>query len=624
MNRRNSLSPRFATRRVVAGALVLAASLSGIKNGSAEDIENHIAHGPILGRLSDHGIGVWARTARPGVFAVRYGLAADKLDKLSVVVTTKVEHDNTGWVHIVGLKSDTKYYYKLVMPNFSDKLGRGGSFRTLPNPKQCMDPKLNPKGLFNFSFEFACGNNQNPTHSLGPALPTFRTMLDSLKDKIHFAILNGDWLYETQRSYKPEQWLSQVGLSQVNTPHTVKVAPTIVGVWQNYKHFLDQGQNLNNWHREIPSFFTYDDHEILNDVWGAGTPGLRDRRAVFRDIGVRAWYDYLGWSNPTAFPQRVQFGFGKMRSGSDVLVDESTDFTKLDLKQSSNLHVHWGTDTAGVNDNDLDGVGGIKNAGVYDIVKVLDKHRVRISPAAKEDDTVSYSIGRRSYFKMRISNCDFFVTDTRGQRQMHDTRQPDKPGLSMLGPVQRDWLINGMKNSDADFIFVVSSVNFMVPHVGGGKVRGTNKDDAWTVFFDEREKLINFWDSLKQPVFILTGDLHNSFVIKITDNVWEFASGPHNSRNHWASDEGARPANGNFKYGPREVKIRWSTFCLTDIPRPNLEMPSYCVVRLNNCFNNPQEIGGKRMVAFPIPQVIFQYFNGKTGELRYAESILAR
>ena len=59
---------------------------------------------------------------------------------------------------------------------------------------------------------------------------------------------------------------------------------------------------------------------------------------------------------------------------------------------------------------------------------------------------------------------------------------------SMLGPVQKQWLLDGVKNSKADFIFVVSSVNFMVPHIGGGSVRGHNKDDAWTVFFDEREK----------------------------------------------------------------------------------------------------------------------------------------
>jgi len=189
--------------------------------------------------------------------------------------------------------------------------------------------------------------------------------------------------------------------------------------------------------------------------------------------------------------------------------------------------------------------------------------------------------------------------------------------------VQRQWLMDGIKHSDADFIFVVSSVNFMVPHVGGGAVRTTNKDDAWTVFFDEREMLIEFWDKLDKPVFVLTGDLHNSFVIKITDNVWEFASGPHNSNNHWASDEGDRPANGKFKYGPREVDIRWSTYFRTDIPRPNLQHPTFCVVKVNNVFNNPKDVGGTRWVAFPKPQVIFQYYDGRTGDLHYAEAIVA-
>ena len=590
----------------------------------AEDDLNHFTHGPILGRLGTHQIGIWARTARSGEFIVHYGTAPDKLDQETAPVATKLAHDNTGWVIIRDLKADAKYYYELAIQEATSPSGRSGSFRTLPDAAQLADPQLNPEGLFNFSFEFACGNNQNPHHSSGPSLPTFKTMLDRLKDKVHFAILNGDWLYEFRRSYRPSQWLEQVNRPAADTPRVVEIAPSIVGVWENYKHFLDQGENLSRWHREMPSFFSYDDHEILNDVWGAGTPGLRDRRAVFRDIGVRAWYDYLGWSNPTGFAQRIHFGKASFKAGSDILEDARADFSKLDLQQANNLHVHWGTKTDGVNDNALDGVGGIPNAGVYRIVKVIDKQRLQIEPAAKAGGTASYSIGRRSYYHMRVSNCDFFVLDTRGQRQMHDTRDPHKKGLSMLGMPQREWLMNGIKNSSADFIFVVSSVNFMVPHVGGGKVRATNKDDAWTVFFDERETLIEFWDKLDKPVFVLTGDLHNSFAIRITDNVWEFASGPHNSNNHWASDEGDRPANGKFKYGPREVDIRWSTYFRTDIPRGNLQHPHYCVVKLNNVFNNPIKPGETRWVSFPRPQVIFQYYDGRTGELEYAESILAR
>ncbi|MFB3105952.1 MAG: alkaline phosphatase D family protein, partial [Pseudomonadales bacterium] len=394
---------------------------------------------PMLGRLSAHGIAVWARTAKDGAFAVKYGAAPDQLDQVTEPVPTTLDHDNTGWVHITGLKANSKYYYELAIPDSNFRTGRKGSFRTLPDSKQLIEPGLNPQGLFNFSFEFACGNNQNPPHSIGPSLPTFKTMLGQLKDKIDFAILNGDWLYESQRSYKPAQWLSQVGRQPSDTPAVVKVAPTIVGVWENYKHFFNQGDNLRRWHQQIPSFFTYDDHEILNDVWGAGTPGLRDRRAVFRDIGVRAWYDYLGWSNPTEFSQRIRFGKGTLKKGSGILTDADADFSNLDLNQAINLHVHWGGPTAGVNDIALDGVGGVPNAGVYRIVKILDDKRIQIEPAAKADGTASYSIGRRSYYKLRMSNCDFFVLDTRGQRQIHDTKDPYKKGLSHLGPIQRDW-----------------------------------------------------------------------------------------------------------------------------------------------------------------------------------------
>jgi phosphodiesterase/alkaline phosphatase D-like protein len=620
----------MTTLRILAVAMVCSAgfnAFSAAKPKTDYRDENMITHGPILGRLSSTGVGVWARTLRTGEFVVLYGTDPKRLDQTTGPVKTQLARDNTGWVHVKGLKSNTKYYYELGIQGSHGRSGRRGSFRTLPDTKNYVDPKHNPRGLFNFKFEFACGNNQNPKHSSGPTLPTFRTMLREISDDIDFAILNGDWLYEVRRGYTPEQWLNQVNVPKSKLPDLVKVAPTITGVWENYKFFLDQGMPLQQWHRKVPSFFTYDDHECLNDIWGAGSPGLRDRRAVFRDIGVQAWYDYLGWANPVSFKSNIHFSTGKMKARSDVLIDESADFTKLNLKDHNNLHVHWGTKSAGVNDTALDDLNdGVPNAQVYRIEKVLGPHQLRVWPEAKADGAVNYSIGKRSYYKMRVSNCDFFVCDTRGQRQMHDTKDPFKK-VSMLGQVQRDWLINGVKKSDADFIFVVSSVNFMVPHVGGGAVRTSNKDDAWTVFYDEREKLINTFDELKRPVFILTGDLHNSFAIRITDNVYEFASGPHNSNNHWASDEGGRPANGKFKYGPREVDILWSTFFLTDVPRTELKHPGYCVVQVNNVFNNPKVFGRagqpdqERWVAFPRPQVVFQYYDGLTGKLRYAQAI---
>ena len=605
--------------RNVAGWLLLLVSLPALCYG-----QNKITHGPLLGRL-DHGtVSVWARTSRPGKFHVVYGMHEAKLNQKSAVVETTLADDCTGWVALTGLAGDAKYHYKVIAAGAKD--GPGGAFVTLPDPKQVRHKELNPNGLFNFRFEFACGNNQNPMHGNGYALPAFKTMNERLTHKVNFAILNGDWLYEEEREFSPRQWRAQTGATLEETPHVVKVAPTITGVWQNYKTYLSRGKPLARWHANTPYFFTFDDHEILNDIWGAGSPGLRDRRAVFRDIGVHAWYDYLGWANPVDFTQEAYFGRAKMEKGSDILYDERADFTKIDWKQADNLHVHWGEPTAGVNDNDLDVVGGIANAGTYRIDKVIDKHRLKIFPAADEDDTVSYSIGRRSYFKQTFANCEFFYLDTRSHREMHDTKQPGKPGLTMLGLPQREWLFDGIKNSKADFIFIVSSVNVMIPHVGGGKIRADNKEEAWTGFLDARKKLIDVCDKSGKKVLFLTGDLHNSFVIKITDNVWEFGSGPHNSNNHWYTDEGDRPASGKFKFGPtdRVADIRWSTWYKNDIERQQLQHPIYCVVQVNNVFNNPLKFDGPpRWIAFERPQVIIQYFNGKTGDLLYSESLTA-
>ena len=436
--------------------------------------------------------------------------------------------------------------------------------------------------------------------------------------------MNGDWLYEELREYPLEAWRLTQALPQV--PDPVGIMPSVVGVWENYKLYLSRGVELSRWHRNVPSYFTFDDHELVNDIWGSSEAGKRHRRTVFRDIGTYAWYDYLGWANPMAFDHPIHFGRGSMKGGSDLLVDPQADFTKLPLSEMLNLHVHWGTPEAGVNDIKYDNDEGNQNSYVYDIVEVVDAHTLRLHmPAKIEDPSLAYSIGRRSYGSFRVSNCEFFLLDTRGDRDMHDVRQRDKPGVSMLGQHQREWLLNSMKNSDADFFFVVSTVPFMIPHSGAGgfEFDEENKEEAWTGFFDERETLIREWEKLnKKKVFVMTGDLHNSFAIRVTDDIWEFCCGPHNSVNHVPElDESDRPATGKFKFGPRECDIRWSTYILPDLPRLERLYPHFCVVQINNVFNMPPKLGNQRWVAYPHPQVVFQYYDGRSGELDYAEAI---
>lgn len=599
--------------------------------------EPAITHGPVLGRLGADHVGVWARTSSPAEFQVFYGLEPGALTSRASGATA-LEDDSTGWILLEGLQPGTKYYYEIGMGDGPEGLEeRSGSFHTLLS-RAGMASEHNPDGRFNFRFEFACGNNQNSGGSpIGAALLTHGTMLRELvsatePNSVDFAILNGDWLYENEtRGYGVDEWRQQAGVDEATTPRVVSLMPAITGVWENYKNFYNNGSNLRAWHRNVPSYYTFDDHELLNDVYGAGEVGRRNRRAVFRDVGTRAWYDYLGWSNPVPETPEIVYGRAQLEAGSDVLTDPEADFTGLDAE--STLHVHWGTPDWGMmlldrnaDGTDPDDEGGDPNAKVYEVVEVLDANRLRIRPAAVADGNPVYSIGRRSYFNMRVSNAEFLFVDTRSYRMMHDTQDRARRGRTMLGEAQKAWVKETMRASDADFFFIVSSVNFSISHVGGtgrANISETNKDDAWTAFLWEREDLIEFWDDLGKPVFVLTGDLHNSFAIKLTDRVWEFASGPHNSTNHPLRSEGNRPKSGPYDSFGRNTEIRWSSFILNETPNEWRRRPIYCVVQVNNVFNNPLETGD-RWVAYENPQAVFQYYDGLTGDLLYAESIVSR
>jgi alkaline phosphatase D len=606
-------------RRLQARVLIVVLTAVTIADLTAQGLR--ITHGPMLGHVTSDSIRIWARTASAGQFRVRYGTAPDRLDQISDPATTTLDRDNTGWVRLTGLRPNTRYYYRPVTDRDA---GTEGSFLTLPSPEDYRNPATNARGLFNFSFQFGSCADQKPGGGTGPGLPAYATMRRLLEGKVHFSIMNGDWLYEDKREFTVDQWRAQVALRDRPLPRILQLAPSITGVWENYKYFLERGANLAAWHRIMPSYYTPDDHELLNDIYGTAEVGRRDRRTVFRDIGMQAWFDYLAGSQPTPYSQPAHFGEAKLTAGSDTLVDTAADFTKLDMKQVSNLHVHWGGQHAGVDGARFPAGEGDANAGVYEVVEVLDRNRLRIRPAAKETRASIYSLGRLSFSSFRVGNVEFFLLDTRSLRDLQDTRNPSKPGISLLGRRQRDWLMNSMKNSDADFFFLASSVNVTIPHEGppgGGVIE--NKDDAWTAFLEEREQMIRFWDSLGKPVLIMTGDLHNSWAVKITDRVWEFASGPLGSQNHPAGSEGKRPPNGEFDSRGRKVDIRWSSYIRDDMAPQLRKMPYYAVALVNNVFNNPVEPGKPRWVSYPRAHVVIQYYDGLTGDLLYAEPVHA-
>ena len=136
------------------GNLYAAAQSAQMNHSTFESV---ITHGPILGRLSHDSVGVWVRTSRPARFRVTCRIGHVCVAQ-SPVGEAHLENDNTGWVLIPGLKPNTTYDYE-VEPD-SNYWMKGGSFTTLPHADAVRNPQ-NPEGLFNFSFEFGCGNQQN-------------------------------------------------------------------------------------------------------------------------------------------------------------------------------------------------------------------------------------------------------------------------------------------------------------------------------------------------------------------------------------------------------------------------------------------------------------------------------
>jgi phosphodiesterase/alkaline phosphatase D-like protein len=591
------------------------------------EVAVYVSHGPVLGRLGTDSVGVWARTTQPAAFHVLYGTNEQTLDTRSATVATLLEHDNTAWVELESLRPDTVYYYQVAVDTADGIDSDIFHFRSLPSAGQKVG-QLNPDGLFDFAFSLTSCAKQSPTMSQG-ATP-HATLVRDAGDKVDFHVVLGDWIYEQDRRFEASRWLIESAPSGTAMPPLLQIVPSLAGAWQNYKTYYDNDRDLRQWHATIPSIFIFDDHEVLNNFQNATVPGHGTRNALFRDPALRAWQDYLGWSNPITDMNKIHFGRTHLEAGRALLSDSTTDFRKLELHEGRTLHVHWGGPNAGHRNSDAQNRSAISraieeagprdpNALVYTIERVVDDHLLEIKPAPAHDSDSSYSIGGLNYyFNQQFANAEFIGLDTRSRR-----RSPQISGEpTMLGEGQKDWLLRRLKESEADVVFILSSVSFVIPHLSEGP-DGID-DQSWTGYIRERDELLKAFESSGKTVILLTGDLHNAFSVQISERIWEFSVGPIGSLNRATGrlDDTGVPSNGPYSSAGVDTTIGWSTHYLTDTPRQNRRMPVYAIVQMNNAFDSPDMKGNSRSVAFEKPQVVVQFYSASTGRLLYAESVL--
>lgn len=607
-------------------SLILLVAIASATEPTPE-VAVYVSHGPVLGRLAADSVGVWARTSQPAAFYVRYGTNKHALRSHSATVRTLLENDNTAWTELEELAPDSLYYYQVVVDTEGGIDSEIFHFRSLPSANETVG-QFNPNGLFNFSFSATSCAKQSPTMSQGPT--PHGILLKEAADKVDFHIDLGDWLYEKDRRYDTSRWLIESAPSDTPMPALLQAVPSLVGVWQNYKAYYDNDRDLTRWHSTIPSLFLFDDHEVLNNFQNATVAGYRARNALFRDPALRAWQDYLGWSNPTTDTGRILFGRARLQAGSALLRDSTADFTKLELHEGRTLHIHWGGPDAGYRDSDAENRSAISaaiekagpkdpNASIYAIERIVDDHTLKLNPAPSRDSDSSYSIGGLNYyFSQQFANAEFIGLDTRSRRRTPEiSNEP-----TMLGESQKDWLLRRLRQSDADVIFVLSSVSFVIPHLS--EAPAGIDDQSWTGYIRERGDLRKALESTGKTVILLTGDLHNAYSIQISKRVWEFSVGPIGSLNRVSTQLGGTgvPANGPYSSAGLDTTIGWSTHYLHDTPRQNRRTPVYAIVQMNNVFDSPSSDGRSRWVAFEKPQILVQFYNASTGRLLYAESVL--
>ena len=102
------------------------------------------------------------------------------------------------------------------------------------------------------------------------------------------------------------------------------------------------------------------------------------------------------------------------------------------------------------------------------------------------------------WFRFAIGDVDFFLLDGRYYRT-----HPKAKDASMLGPVQKKWLFDAMKQSRATFKVLISPVPY--------SYKAKNSPDTWSGYRRERDEIFDFLTQNRiEGVFLLAADRHRS------------------------------------------------------------------------------------------------------------------
>ena len=258
------------------------------------------------------------------------------------------------------------------------------------------------------------------------------------------------------------------------------------------------------------------DTQYRYDVLVNGTPVLRDAGLAFRTYPERGSSGSfkIGVGGCAGYTPRYEYMWSTLAArkldallllGDNVYINmpempgtfhgytyyrrqSQPDFRKLG--QSTALYAIWDDHDSATDDVWM---GPYKDRPVWKQPMVEVFQRNWVNPRGGAPDWPG------CWFQFSLGDVDIFMLDGRTYRT-----NPHKEEKTMLGPVQKDWLLSGLKASEATFKVIASPVAWASEAKPGSK-------DTWNGFIEEREEIFRYLGRNRiEGVVLLSGDRHRT------------------------------------------------------------------------------------------------------------------
>jgi len=112
-----------------------------------------------------------------------------------------------------------------------------------------------------------------------------------------------------------------------------------------------------------------------------------------------------------------------------------------------------------------------------------------------------------SFWQLSWGDIDFFLLDDQSYRTPTQEALKQPESATILGKIQLNWLLDGLRKSRGRFKFIVSGSPFN---------DNSRKDDSWTSYPVERQKIIDAIVSSRiDGVILISGDVHRSEIFSL-------------------------------------------------------------------------------------------------------------